>query len=115
MVHPGAVIARLDLGWVEDGWGFRDTLINISAASGSAGVDLIVAGSGGGWLRGIGGNDTLQGGSSEDAAVYSEATEGVLVNLVAGWAEDGQGGARRSHGHRCHHRQPLRRQHHRER
>ena len=91
---PGGIVARLDLGWVEDGWGFRDSLINIDAVSGSMMDDWITAGPGHGWMRGMAGDDTLQGGGGADFASYNGtgATAGIVVNLVEGWAEDGFGG-----------------------
>ena len=89
------IVARLDQGWVEDGWGYRDVLVNVSGVSGSMMDDLIVAGAGQSWMRGMAGNDTLQGGpGTANVASYNGtgATAGVVVNLAEGWAEDGFGG-----------------------
>jgi Ca2+-binding RTX toxin-like protein len=87
------IIARLDLGNViEDGFGYFDTLVNIFSVQGSGFNDLIVAGPNGGFFRGRGGNDTILGGAGVDSISYAFAAAGVLVNLLTGTAQDGDGG-----------------------
>jgi len=88
------IIARLDLGnVVEDGFGYFDTLVNVTGVQGSAFDDLIVANASGGSFRGRGGNDTIVGGAGVDAIIYGSAAAGVVVDLLAGTAQDGEGGA----------------------
>lgn len=88
------IVARLDLGdAIVDGWGFTDTLVNVRNVQGSDFDDLIVANDGGGWFRGRAGNDTILGGAGFDALSFGGAAGAVLVNLLAGTAEDGDGGA----------------------
>ena len=60
---------------------------------GGAGDDLILGGTGDDELWGDEGNDTLNGGAGTDIARYIEATGGVVVDIAAGQAQDGQGGA----------------------
>ncbi|MFO1009992.1 MAG: Ig-like domain-containing protein [Planctomycetota bacterium] len=65
-----------------------DTLI------GDAGANMLSGGSGNDTLRGGLGNDTLTGGAGVDTADYSDATNGVTVNLGVttsqntGWGND---------------------------
>ncbi len=86
------VTVRLDEGWAEDGWGHRDTLVNIRSAAGSLMDDLIVAHAGGSWMAGYAGDDTLQGGAGFDTVSYRGTTAAVSVNLATGEAQDGEGG-----------------------
>jgi Ca2+-binding RTX toxin-like protein len=87
------IVARLDLGGsVQDGFGTVDTLVNIFGIEGSAADDLIVAGDNGSFMRGRGGNDTLTGGLGFDRLSYALAAGGVVVDLGAGTAQDGDGG-----------------------
>ena len=113
------VIVNFQTGVItNDGWGNKETLVNVSSGHGSenddviimnnvggyffgeAGNDLLVSGSSGGWLNGGPGNDTIQSGS------YNLATEcnysanqsyklisphGVVVDLTAGIAIDNWG------------------------
>ncbi len=69
-----------------DGLGGNDTLM------GGAGQDVLLGGDGRDTLDGGAGNDALDGGSNRNAVSFSGATMGVVVDLVAGTASDGQGG-----------------------
>ena len=64
----------------------NDTLMGTlenDSISGLGGRDLLDGGAG---------NDTLDGGSNRNMVGFSGATQGVVVDLVAGTARDGQGG-----------------------
>jgi Ca2+-binding RTX toxin-like protein len=88
------IVARLDLGsTIVDGFGNTDTLVNVRNVQGSDFDDLIVASANGGWFRGRAGNDTITGGAGFDAVSYGGAAAAVLVDLLAGTADDGDGGA----------------------
>ena len=87
------IIARLDIGQVLDGFGFTDTLINIAGVDGSDFDDLIIAGPGGAWMRGRLGDDTMEGAEDGfDTVNYGSAASSVVVNLLTGIAQDGDGG-----------------------
>ena len=86
------VTVDLGAGTAEDGWGFIDTLVNVTGAQGSMFDDRLVAGTTGAFLRGRAGNDTLVGGAGIDNANYTTATVAVVVNLATGVAQDGEGG-----------------------
>ena len=64
----------------------NDTLL------GDEGSDTLDGGSGDDLLIGGAGNDTLRGGAGHDIARYLDATGGVVVDLAAGQAQDGEGG-----------------------
>ena len=91
---------RLAAGQVQDGMGGVDTLIGIEAVAGSdfndsmVGSDTNNTGFGNQEsFRGGKGNDTLNGGGGYDEAAYTEdPTNGVVVNLATGVAQDGWGG-----------------------
>jgi Ca2+-binding RTX toxin-like protein len=57
-----------------------ETLVGTSQIDGIFGLD------GNDRLQGLGGNDTLDGGNGFDRAIYTDATGGVAINLVAGTA-----------------------------
>ncbi len=67
------------------GWG-NDLLI------GGAGSDTINGGAGDDTVRGGAGNDSLIGGSGRDLVDYSDATEGIWINLNTGASSGGTGG-----------------------
>ena len=91
---------RLATGQVQDGMGGVDSLIGIEGVSGSdfndsmVGSDTNNTGFGNQeWFRGSEGNDTINGGGGFDIAAYTDnPTNGVVVNLATGVAQDGWGG-----------------------
>ncbi|PWS39094.1 hypothetical protein DFH01_07600 [Falsiroseomonas bella] len=90
---PSGIVARLDLGGlVQDGFGTQDTLVNIFGIEGSEAADVIIAGDNGSFLRGGAGDDTLAGGLGFDRLGFARAASGVVVDLPAGTAADGDGG-----------------------
>ena len=64
----------------------RDTLL------GGAGADVLNGDGGDDELWGDAGNDTLNGGAGNDLVRYRNAASGILVDLAAGTAADGEGG-----------------------
>lgn len=85
---------------VINGTAGNDTLQGTADAddiNGLAGDDILRAGAGDDYLQGGLGNDTLDGGANSnnwaDFVGFSGATVGVVVDLAAGTATDGQGGA----------------------
>ena len=93
----GAVTVNLATGTATDGFGDTDTLINIEYARGTSLADSLT-GNGGAFnaFRGLGGNDTIDGGAGRDEARYSEDANyggagAVTVNLATGTATDGFG------------------------
>ncbi len=91
---------RLATGQVQDGMGGVDTLIGIEAVGGSDFNDTMVGSDTNNTgfgnqeaFRGGKGNDTLNGGGGFDEADYTDdPTNGVVVNLATGVAQDGWGG-----------------------
>ena len=57
---------------------------NNNTLVGTAGDDVIQGLAGNDRLQGLAGNDLLDGGTGFDRAVYSDATGGITVNMVAG-------------------------------
>ena len=82
---PSAVTVNLSTGAVGGGDG-SDTLVSIEAIRGSAFDDTLTGGAGTNWFRGRGGNDRIDGGIGEDWADFSQANNGVFVNLLDGTA-----------------------------
>src|SRR5262249_8819189 len=87
---PSGVIVNLSsspqLGWLagtpQDGFGRDDTLINIAGICGSESNDTIFGGSGSEFFEGMGGNDSIVGGSfGRDALEYFSSVEGVTADL----------------------------------
>ena len=90
---PDSVVIDLGNSTAIGTWGattFTDTLTNIEEVRGTAGNDSVTGSAGndtlqgeGGddTLNGQGGNDTLDGGVGQDTVSYSDATEGVTVDL----------------------------------
>ena len=74
-----------------DGWGGTDSLFNIGAVRGSAFADSLIGNGDNNWFRGEAGADTIVGGNGVDFISYSDSNLGVLVNLLAGTAQDGWG------------------------
>lgn len=78
-----------------DGWGDIDQLANIQDVEGSMFNDLIVGNAASNHLDGRKGNDTLDGGTGVDWAVFNNAEGAVTVNLATQSASDGDGGTDR--------------------
>ena len=58
--------ARLDKGWVRDGFGDRDRVKNVEGVTGTDRDDSIRDGDGNNWFYGYGGDDTLKFGRGDD-------------------------------------------------
>ena len=81
-------------GTVVDGSGSTDTLSNIDSVEGSEFADTMTGGAGSQRFRARAGNDTIDGGADNDEVDYlfSGATAGAIVDLVAGTGRDGLDG-----------------------
>jgi Ca2+-binding RTX toxin-like protein len=89
---PAGIIANLETGTIQDGFGGTDTVGHLDSVTGSAFDDMIVGSSTAGFqsFRGLAGNDTIDG-SGGDQVSYRGSPSGVVVDLAAGTAEDGFG------------------------
>jgi Ca2+-binding RTX toxin-like protein len=75
-----------------DGTGAIDVFKNIQGVIGSNYADTITGDANDNRLDGRGGNDTIEGGTGNDWAVYTQAMQGIRVDLSQGKAfDDGQG------------------------
>jgi len=63
---PSAVFINLKEGYALDGWGTRDTLININRVSGSGYADTVIGTDGDDELWTTGGGDLMDGGAGDD-------------------------------------------------
>ncbi|WP_137180895.1 calcium-binding protein [Roseomonas sp. AR75] len=90
---PIGIIADLVAGTVRDPWGTTDIVASIERITGTSLGDSILGGAENNRFNGRGGNDTFIGGAGSDYVEYSNATLGVEVDLTAGTAQDGEGGA----------------------
>ncbi|MAW08315.1 MAG: hypothetical protein CME61_08550 [Halobacteriovoraceae bacterium] len=93
---PGGVTVDLQAGTATDGWGDTDTLNSIEMVRGSAYADDITGDRGDNHIRGLAGNDTLDGGRGNDLVRYDRderygGEDGVTINLKKGFAIDGFG------------------------
>lgn len=93
---PGGVVVDLEAGTATDGWGDTDTLNSIEMVRGSAYADEITGDRKGNHIRGLAGNDTLEGGRGNDLVRYDRDAQyggeaGVTINLKKGFAIDGFG------------------------
>lgn len=93
---PNGVTANLATGKAIDGWGKTDTLNSIEMLRGSMFDDTLIGNGGGNGIRGLAGDDFLNGGKGIDAVRYDRderygGTAGVTVNLKNGTATDGFG------------------------
>jgi len=81
-------------GTASDGQGGTDSFTNIEVVSGSNFGDNLIGGGSGSFetYNGRAGNDTISGGTGIDWVDYTDATGGVIVDLTAGTAADGQSG-----------------------
>lgn len=93
-VTSGGVSVNLAAG-IATGAGIgTDTLIGIEGAWGSSFGDTLIGNDDTNRFRGLGGNDSMDGGLGSDWVEYnsSSVTSGVTVNLTTGTASDGFGG-----------------------
>ncbi|MBR0717279.1 VCBS domain-containing protein [Bradyrhizobium liaoningense] len=94
---PTGVVVNLGTGLASDGYGGTDTLINIEGVGGSTHDDVLIGSVADNEIFDGGmGNDVIDGGGKNgasgpfgDFSNYAGATEGVVVNLVAGTAVGG--------------------------
>ena len=92
IVTERGVLVNLDTGLAIDPWGSTDTLISIERATGTEFADTLIGNAEPNRFNGRGGNDSIVGGTGGDWAEYSNARTGVVVDLGAGTATDGEGG-----------------------
>jgi len=94
---PSGVTANLAEGTATDGWGDTDTLMSIEMLRGSAHDDTLIGNGGNNVLRGLAGDDLLNGGKGAhdevryDRDAHYGGSDGVTVNLQKGTATDGFG------------------------
>ncbi|WP_372802853.1 calcium-binding protein [Paracoccus seriniphilus] len=93
---PAGVTANLATGKATDGWGDTDRLSSIEMLRGSLFDDQLKGDSGANHIRGLAGDDVLNGGRGIDTLRYDRdanygGTDGVTVNLKKGYAIDGFG------------------------
>ncbi len=90
---PGAVVANLAAGTVEDGTGATDSIANVENIIGGTGDDeltgdaeanVLTGGAGADILSGGAGADTLNGGAGMDTADYSNAAGPAIFDLTPG-------------------------------
>lgn len=98
------VTVNLKTGIAIDNWGDTDTLIGIEFVEGSSLDDVITGGNASNGVgatdgfegfRGLGGNDTIDGGAGFDRVYYDNSPTAVTVTLggtASGTASDGWGG-----------------------
>ncbi|WP_108259828.1 calcium-binding protein [Mangrovicoccus ximenensis] len=93
---PAGVVIDLREGYAIDGWGDTDELSSIEMARGSMFDDTIYGNGGHNMLRGLAGDDLIDGRMGKDTVLYDRDAEfggtgGVFVDLLAGTATDGFG------------------------
>jgi Ca2+-binding RTX toxin-like protein len=76
-------------GTVNDKTGGTDTLSNIEGLTGTNSADTLAGGFGDQSFRGLGRDDSIDGGAGNDSVSYSLDPSGVVVNLATGTATDG--------------------------
>ncbi len=86
----GPVIADLGFGY-SSGPDGADTFRGIEGLMGSAFDDRLTGDARDNFLRGLAGNDRLDGGGGVDVAVYADAPSSVNVNLATGVVSGGSG------------------------
>ena len=72
---------------------YTDTLVSIENVRGSKFDDMLVGSTANNVFEGWGGNDSIIGAAGIDTANYANSPAAVSVNLLAGTASDGWGGA----------------------
>lgn len=93
---PAGVVVNLAKGRGTDGWGDTDKFVSIEMLRGSMYDDKFIGAKGSQIMRGLAGDDYMNGGRGVDSVRYDrdyryEGTDGVTVNLKAGFAIDGFG------------------------
>lgn len=93
---PAGVTANLATGIATDGWGNFTSLHDIEMLRGSRFADTLIGDGDGNGIRGLAGNDILNGNKGIDTVRYDRderygGTAGVTVNLKQGTATDGFG------------------------
>ena len=93
---PAGVWVNLNKGKATDGWGGTDTLKSIEMARGSHFDDTLIGSNVRNHLRGLDGDDMLNGLKGRDLVRYDRdayygGNDGVTVNLKKGFAGDGFG------------------------
>ncbi len=63
---PAGIVANLAEGWVDDGWGTRDTLTGVRRVHGSGASDRFIGDGNDNFFHPNGGRDTLDGGAGYD-------------------------------------------------
>ena len=63
---PAGIFANLAAGWIDDGWGTRDTVVGISKVHGSGRDDRFLGDGNDNYFHPNGGRDTLDGGGGVD-------------------------------------------------
>ena len=63
---PAGIFANLAAGWIDDGWGTRDTVVGISKVHGSGQNDRFLGDANDNYFHPNGGRDTLDGGGGVD-------------------------------------------------
>lgn len=101
----GAVSVNLTTGRAQDGEGGTDTLLSIEEVWGTIGNDILTGSGADEIFAGFAGADTINGGGGQDRVSYqfsaglaSNATQGLVVNLVTGVVTDGFGNIDRLSG-----------------
>jgi len=93
--QTSGISVNLATGVATDGFGGTDSLVGITAISGTSFADTLLGGTSNDRFRGGLGNDSLDGGAgTSDMVDYANlaASQAVSVNLASGRANDGQGG-----------------------
>jgi len=91
------VTANLLAASVNKGVAGLDNVPGCDNVIGTAAVDSLTGDGGSNILQPGGGNDTVDGGAGDDAVDYSDATDGVTVDLNAGTSTGGSGTDALSH------------------
>jgi Ca2+-binding RTX toxin-like protein len=63
---PAGIFANLPAGWIDDGWGTRDTVIGVTTVHGNGWNDHFIGDAADNYFWGNGGNDTIDGGAGWD-------------------------------------------------
>ncbi len=85
------VFVDLRNGTARDSFGFTDRLVSIEEVEGTDFADTLFGGSGDDVLRPRGGADTVLGRGGFDTIEFGTTVRGVVVDLAAGTAQDGNG------------------------
>ena len=92
---PSSVYVDLFVGYADDGWGGRDTLINVKNVHGSNHDDTIIGSSRNDFFYGGNGNDIIDGGAGLDVVQFlfepstsflmtqSETADGIIIKNIS--------------------------------